>query len=179
MCSKEVINSAYNMIVRHLLEYVSSCWDLCTKRNIDKFEAVHRRAARLALGFYDYRPTADLSGNIQKSLQWDSSQHRRAVADVCMFYEIRNNRANIAIPHILVKSVKHNCHYSHIKSLHSDAFKYTFFVRGVRLWNIFPYHLATKLSLESFRTVAFQLISPLQWYKHPGANAWCLAQNSA
>ena len=102
----------------------------------------------------------------------------RAVADQCMFHKLRNNLANIAIPPILVTSVKHYCHYDHIRSLHSDAFKYQFYVRGVRLWNIIPYHLTTKPSLESFRTATFQWISPLQWCKHPGTNTWCLVQNS-
>ena len=128
------------------------------------------------LSFYDYHPTAELSGNIQKTLQWDSLQHCRAVADLCMFYRLRNNLANIAIPPILVPSVKHNYHYNHIQSLYSEAFKFNFFVSSVRLWNIIPCHLATNPSLESFHTAAFQWISPLQWYKHPGTNIWCLVQ---
>ena len=61
----------------------------------------------------------------------------------------------------------------------ADAFKYKFFARGVRLWNIIPYHLTTKPSIESFRTATFQWISPLQWYRHPGTNTWCLVQKSA
>ena len=73
------------------------------------------------LSFYDYHPTADLSGKMQIPLQWDSLQHRRAVADLCMFHKLRNNLANIAISPILVPSVKHNCHYNHVQSLTSDA----------------------------------------------------------
>ena len=124
------MNSAYNMIVCPHLEYVSACWNPYTKCNIDKLEAVRHRAARFVLSFYDCHPTADLSGNIQKTLQFDSLQHRRAVADLCMFHKLRNNLANIAIAHILVSSVKHNCHYNHIQSLHSDAFKYMFFCQS-------------------------------------------------
>ena len=120
MCSREVKNSAYNMIVRPHLEYASTCWNPYTKRNIDKLEAVQHRSARFVPSFYDYHPTADLSGKIQKTLQWDSLQHRRAVADLCMFHKLRNN---LAIPPILVPSVKHNCHYNHIQSLHSDTLK--------------------------------------------------------
>ena len=114
MCSREAKNSAYKMIFLPHLEYASTCWNPYTKRNIDKLEAAQRRAARFALNFYDYHPTADLSGKIQKTLQWDSLQHCRAVADQCMFYKLRNNLANIAIPPILVLYVKHNCHYNHI-----------------------------------------------------------------
>ena len=161
MCSREDKNSAYNMIVRPHLEYASACWNPYTKRNIDKLEAEQCRAARFLLNFYDNHPTVDLSGKIQKTLQWDSLQHCRAVADLCMFYKLRNNLANIAIHPILVPSVKHNCHYNHIQSLYSDAFKYQFFARGVRPWNIIPYHLTTKPSLESYRTATYQWISPL------------------
>ena len=107
-----------------------------------------RRAATFVLNFYDYHPTADHSGKIHNSLQ-----HRRAVSDLCMFHKLRNN---IAIPPLLVPSVKHICHCNHIQSPHYDAFRYHFFARGIRLWNIIPYHLATKLSLESFRTAVFQ-----------------------
>ena len=156
MCSKEVKNSAYNMIFRPHLEYASACWNPYTKRNIDKLEAAQRRAAKFVLTIYDYHPPADLSGKIQKSLQWDSLQHRRAVVDLCMFFELRNNIANVAFPPTLVPYMKHNCHYNHIQSHHSDAFRYQFFARGVRLWNIIPCHLATKPYLESFHTAAFQ-----------------------
>ena len=179
MCSREFKNSAYNMIVRPHLEYASTCWNPYTKRSIDKLEAVQRRAERFVLSFYDYHPTADLSGKIQKTLQWDSLQHRRAIADLCMLYKLRKNLANIAIHPMLVPSVKHNCRYDHSQSLHSHAFKHNFFARGARLWNIIPYHLTTKPSLESFRTAIFQWISPLQWYKHPGTNTWCLVKKSA
>ena len=82
MCSKEAKNSAYNMIVRPHLEYASTCRILYTKCNIDKLEAVQCRAAKFVLKFHDYSPIADLSGKIQKSLQWDSLQHCRAVADL-------------------------------------------------------------------------------------------------
>ena len=111
MCSKEVKYSAYNMIVCPHLKYASTCWNPYTKRNINKLEAAQRRAARYVLNFYDYRPSADLSGKIKKSLQLDSLQHRRAAADVCMLYKLGNN---FAILPILILIVKHNCHYNHI-----------------------------------------------------------------
>ena len=69
ICSRGVKHSAYNMIVCPYLEYSSTCRNPYTKRNIDKLEAVQNRAARFVLSFYDYHPTADLSGRIQKSLQ--------------------------------------------------------------------------------------------------------------
>ena len=126
MCSNEVRLS----ILYDSSSSSSICFNMLepyTKRNIDKLEAVQRRAARFVLGFHDYHPTADLSGKIQKTFQWDSFYHCRTIADLWMFHRLRNNLANIAIPHILVPSVKHSSHYDHIESLHSDAFKYQFF----------------------------------------------------
>ena len=38
--------------------------------NIDKLETLQRMAARFVVDFYDYSPTADLSGKIQKILNW-------------------------------------------------------------------------------------------------------------
>ena len=59
MCSKEVKDSVYNMIVHPHLEYASTCWNPYTKRNIDKLEAVQRRAARFVLNFHDCHQTDD------------------------------------------------------------------------------------------------------------------------
>ena len=101
------------------------------------------------LSFYDYRQTADLSGKILKSLQLDLLQHCRAVADLCMFNKLRNNLANIAIPPILVPSVKHNCHHNHIQSHDFDALRYKFSDISVKLWNIISYHLVNKSPLVS------------------------------
>ena len=75
------------MIVCPHLKHASTCWNRYTKHNIDNLEVVQHRAARFVLNLYDYCPTADLSDKIKKSLQWDSLQHCRAVADVCMFYK--------------------------------------------------------------------------------------------
>ena len=60
---------SYNMIVHLHLEYATTYWNTYTKCNIDKLEAVQRRAARFASNFHVYRPTADLNGKIQISLQ--------------------------------------------------------------------------------------------------------------
>ena len=104
--------TAYNILVYRHPEYASTYLNTCTKRSIDKLEAVQRMAVRFALNLYDYRLTADLIGKIQKSLQLDSWQHRRAITDLYTFDKIGNNFVNIAIPPMLLPSIKRNCHYS-------------------------------------------------------------------
>ena len=110
MCSKEVKNLAYNIIVRPHLECAQTCRNPYTNHNIDKLEAIQHRAVRFVLNFYDNHPTKNLIGKIKKSLQWNSLEHCRAAADLCMFHTLKNNLGNIAISSILDPSVKHNRH---------------------------------------------------------------------
>ena len=123
-----------------------------------------RRPARFVLNFYDCYPTTDLSGKILKSLKWDSLQNCRVVAYLCMFYKVMNFVDIV----ILFKSIKHN-YYNHIEYLHSDAFKYYFFVRCVTPWKIIPYHLASKSSNESFLCCHLPvdfILTPVQASRH-------------
>lgn len=88
MCSREIKTTAYYAIVRPHLEYASTCWNPHTKLHIDKIDAVQRRAAWFVLNYYDYSSSADLSTKISQTLKWQPLQHRRALADLCMFYKI-------------------------------------------------------------------------------------------
>ena len=54
LCSKEVENSAYNVIVYPHLEYASTCWNSYIICNMGKLEAVQHRAVRFVLHFKDY-----------------------------------------------------------------------------------------------------------------------------
>ena len=144
----------------------------------DKIEAVQRRAARFVLNYYDFSPSADLSTKILQTLKWQSLQHRRALTDLCMFYKIRNNLLNISFPPIITPSIKHEHCYNHIQILHSEAFKYQFFVRSARLWNTVPHQIVIKPSVTSFRVAASQWISPLCWIRDPSTNTWVLAPSA-
>ena len=87
MCFEEANISACYMIVHPHLEYAATCWNHYTKNNTDKLETVQHRAARFVINFYDYHPTANLSGKIYKCLKclkWDSMQQHRAVANQCI-----------------------------------------------------------------------------------------------
>ena len=176
MCSVKTKTLAYHTIVRPHLEYASTCWNPHSKSNIDKIEAVQRRAARFVLNDYDYSPNCGLSTKIHHILKWHPLQHRRAVADLCMFYKIRNNLVNIPFPAIVIQSVKSVDYYKHIQVLRSEAFKYQFFVRGVRLWNTLPHDIILKPSVSSFRLAVSNWIYPLTWYKDPSTNTWVLGR---
>ena len=178
MCSAEVKTMAYNSIVRPHLEYASGCWNPHTKSNIDKVEAVQRRAARFVLNYYDYSPNSDLTGKIQNTLKWPPLQHRRAINDLCLFYKIRNSLVNISFPSIVAASTRHVHRFNYIQSLHSEAYKYQFFVRTVRLWNVIPDEVIIKPSVDSFKNGITQWIAPQAWIKNSATNTWGLSTSS-
>ena len=117
----------------------------------DKFEDVLCRAAGFVLNFYDYHSSDDLGSKIKKSKKWASLQHSRADTDLCMFYRIRKNFANIAIPPMLVESIKHNCHYSNIQSHYCDVLNTNILSDGTPLLTIWQLnHLFSPSMLQSF-----------------------------
>eukprot|EP00745_Piridium_sociabile_P028257 TRINITY_DN45450_c0_g1_i15.p1 TRINITY_DN45450_c0_g1~~TRINITY_DN45450_c0_g1_i15.p1 ORF type:complete len:218 (-),score=38.33 TRINITY_DN45450_c0_g1_i15:57-710(-) len=77
---------AYKAFVRPLLEYASSVWDPYTQRNIDRIEAVQRRAARFVLN--RHRNTSSVSSMLE-ALDWPTLESRRQKARLSMLHKIR------------------------------------------------------------------------------------------
>ena len=138
MCHENIKETAYKAIIRPHLEYASPSWNPYTSRNINKIEAVQRRAARFVLGNYNYSPTSGLTHDIHHRLKWIPLQHRRALYDLALFYKIRSNMININFPPIVQPSSRQPNRYLHVQALHSDAYKYNFFNSTIRTWNIIP-----------------------------------------
>ena len=86
-------------------------------------------------------------------------------APLVTFYKIRANYINIRFPDTVRQSPHHADRYLHIQSLHSDAYKYHFFTRTVRMWNLIPVQALTTDSVNTFRTLTSHWITPLSWSK--------------
>ena len=116
-------------------------WNPYTSRNINKKEAVQRRAARFVLGNYNYSPTSGSSGlthDIHHRLKLIPLQHQRALYDLALFYKIRSNMINnINFPPIVKPSSRQPNRYLHVQALHFDAY-YNFLNSTIRTWNIVP-----------------------------------------
>ena len=79
---------------------------------------------------------------------------------LCMFVaKIRNQLINIAFPNTVQLSPHNPNRYIHIQTLHSEAFKYHFYVRTVRLWNL-PSEIAAT-SKDPFKLQATAWITPM------------------
>ena len=86
----ETMNTLYYSLVRPLLEYSRETWNPHTKRNIDKLEAVQRRAITRSDDDYDTRLS---------KLKLLSLSNRRFTSDVTFFFNVINGHFKQA--HIL------------------------------------------------------------------------------
>jgi hypothetical protein len=89
--SRTVKERAYKSFVRPVLEYASSVWDPHTQKNIDKLEAVQRRAARFVCN--RYHNTSSVSRMLD-ILGWQSLEERRKHARLSMLYKIDNGKVH-------------------------------------------------------------------------------------
>ena len=159
MCSREVRETAYRAIVRPQLEYASSAWSPHTCKNIDSIEKVQKRAARFALGNYSYGPRNSITSDITNILKWPTLHHRRISHDIHLMYKIINRQVNVQLPSVCCFSHIHPGRFIHAQTLHSEAFKYSYFVRTVRFWNRLPLSLCNTTSFETFKSQASHFIS--------------------
>ena len=76
----DTMNTLYCSLVRPLLEYSCETWNPHTKRNIDKLEAVQRRATR-----WITRSNDDYDNRLSNKLKLLSLSNRRFTRDVTFF----------------------------------------------------------------------------------------------
>ena len=164
MCTREVREAAYKAIVRPQLEYASSAWSPHTYKNIDKLEGVQKRAARFVLGNYNYGPCNSITTDITHILKWPSLHHRRIAHDIHLMYRIINRQVNIQLPSHLYTLI-------HTQVLHSDAFKYSYFVRTPRIWNRLPPNFCNITSFQTFKKQSTHFITSKQIVKN---NTWTI-----
>ena len=74
--------TAYKTLIRPVLEYTCSVWDLYTKKNIDILENVQRMAARFVLR--NYHSKSSVTAMLDR-LGWPCLQHRTKLARLSKF----------------------------------------------------------------------------------------------
>ena len=148
------MNTLYCSLVRPLLEYSCETWNPHTKCNIDKLEAVQRRATR-----WITRSDDDYDTRLSK-LKLLSLSNRRFTRDVTLFLNVINGHYDIDISNKLIFCKDRNTGYNSRKNdtqdlvpnfSRTDGFKYSFFNRVVDEWNGLPNHIRESNSIATFK----------------------------
>ena len=126
----DTMNTLYCSLVRPLLEYSCKTWNPHTKRNIDRLEAVQRRASR-----WITRSDDDYDTRLSK-LKLLSLSNRSFTRDAKFFFNVINAHYDIDISNKLIYCKDRNTGYNLRKNdkqdlvpnvNRTDGFKYSFF----------------------------------------------------
>ena len=117
-CPPKLKETAYISMVRFTLEYSCAIWDPFQKKDIDKFNQIHRSAARFVTSNYSRKASVS---TMLKSLGWEDLQSRQRNARLTLFYKILNRHVKIPVSDGLVPADErtrgaNNKNYKHIRS---------------------------------------------------------------
>ena len=134
-CQREVKAEAYLMYVRPILEYATCVWAPHTQCNIDKLEAVQRRAARFVIG--DFRSTSSVT-QMLTTLKWNSLNYRRNMLRLQMMYKIIHHIVDLTLPECITfnRGITRGHEYKlTLPFTRIDTYKFSFFPSTAILWN--------------------------------------------
>ena len=130
---------AYKALVQPKLEYASTAWYPLAGGKLKKLDAVQNKAARFVARDYSRKRGG---ADIAKHLNWDSLELRRNTKAVVMFYKIHNHLVELPFPPSVVPKSRlgrldHPLAYWQVWP-RVDAYRLSYFVRAVPLWNCLP-----------------------------------------
>ena len=125
--------AAYKGLVRPVLEYGRSVWDLHTHGLQEELEKVQNRAARFVTEYYVFE-TGSMTGILGK-LKWESLKKRRRDSWLILLYKGLKGKARILTDDFIPKNRRcRNQHYLafQIPSASKEAYKSSFFPQTIR-----------------------------------------------
>jgi hypothetical protein len=151
-CSRETKNLAVTTMVRPILEYASAAWDPYQQNHINQVERIQSKAARFATGRYNRR---DSVTEMRKDLGWLTLQERRFITRMSIFYKIVYSQIAIKLPsythHELRFTRSANPKQYYMPTTCTDVFRFSYFPRTIRCWNILPSQLTSVSSVDVFK----------------------------
>jgi hypothetical protein len=107
--SIRIKEQAYQTLVRPLVEYASTVWNPYAKTEINKIEAVQRRAARYVVN--NQRNRSSVS-NVLQRLKWRPLENRRkdAILRLMMMYKIDRELVSITNENRLILTCQLEIH---------------------------------------------------------------------
>ena len=141
----------YKTYVRPALEYSSSVWDPHTQDNINKLEKVQRRAARFTTNTYTRESSVT---TLLQNLKWTPLSERRARSKSTLFYKYKALHGEIHVPtgnlNLTQAPTRHQQNY-YIPFARTNAYKHSFYMDSIRLWNKIPPNIRQSPTLSVFQ----------------------------
>ena len=144
MCTISI--SYLTIYVRPLLEYASLVWYLHTARDIDRLEAIQRRAApaRWVCGSR-WNPHSHnwskSSTSCLQDLRWPALHIRQSYFTITQVHDILHDRVSIPFnSHFKFSSTNTRSHSLSLTTSSStiNAYRFSFFINSPFLWNSIP-----------------------------------------
>ena len=148
------LRTLYCSLVRPLLEYSCETWNPHTQRNVNRIEAIQRRATKFIL-----KSNEDYNIRL-KQLNLQSLYNRRYIRDVVFLFNLMKGLYNIYISDKLLFCKERNVDYNLRKndsldlvSMYSrtNSFKYNYFIRIINEWNSLPNDIKESVSISTFK----------------------------
>ena len=144
----EVKEATYKGLVRPVLEYGSSVWDLPGVVLQAELESVQKRVARFVTGNYKYE-TGSMTG-ILGQLKWESHKKRRKDNRLILLYKGLKGKASIPTDNLIPKTRRSRIQLSKAFQTpigNTDVYKCSFFSQTIRDWNALPDSLTSSAAV--------------------------------
>ena len=149
-CQHQIKANAYLMYVRPILQYAAVVWAPHTKCDIDRLEAVQRRAARFVTS--DYNRTSSVTVMLD-NLNWSTLISRRQTSRLYLLYNIIHNLVDVTLPNYITPATRFTREHDPkfiLPQPRIDAYKFNFFPDSIRLWNSLPLETVHAHTIDNF-----------------------------
>ena len=152
-CPRKIKAQCFTTFVRPVLEYASAAWAPHHKSDMDKLEAVQRRAARFVMRDY-HRTTSVTIHALSAQLAYICTlEHRGKVFKLVIMYKIHHRTVDVSPSHLIPSNTctrGHNLRFV-IPTASILVYQHAFFPSTIRMWNALPAPLVAVPSFEAFR----------------------------
>ena len=145
-CPQEIKVSAYNTLVRPLVEFSSSVWEPHTRSLINKLESVQHRAARFCLNDFGSKSPGCIT-NMIKKLEWESLTDRRQIRRLVIFHKAVHGHLSIPLGNLTQPATRSSQHTNSRAfttiTANKDCYKHSFLPKTIKDRNSLPDSIVT------------------------------------
>ena len=174
-CSQNTRKIAYMTLVRPILEYGAVIWDPYLKTDINRIEAIQRKAVRFICGDYSSRYTGSVTAMLH-SIDLPTLVQRRKELRLTFLFKVVSGLFPALPPHkflIPIRNTRQSFNRKYMDYLtdsttvniqrknskcfrqivtETDSYKYSLFPRTIIDWNQLPDSVVTVETPEAFRS---------------------------